>query len=215
MKIKTLFKCIIVALFFCGGMRASAVTTSPKGQVTIRQVYDNQAVSGGNLVAYQVAQLEAEGQFSLLPHFSSLSGQVTLTEEAIYSQNRAYSQLFQEKLQGLEATQAVASISAEGAVFSDLTPGIYLFVQTQAPEGYAPLQPFLLTVPKDNNYILTATEKMSLPPKTPLPPKVVDQPKKMAGELPFTGQVWWPIYVLFGLGLVFFFIAYKWRRDDV
>lgn len=110
--------------------------------------------------------------------------------------------------------QTFDNLPAEGIVANNLPQGIYLFIQTKTAQGYELMSPFILSIPKDGKYDITAFEKMSplnAKPKKEetITPTVAHQTK---GKLPFTGQVWWPIPILIMSGLLYLIIALKWRR---
>lgn len=103
---------------------------------------------------------------------------------------------------------------------TDLELGLYLVVQTQAAEGYEPVDPFLISLPMQEEgvyvYEVNATPKMS---------ELVEAAEETAEEttaqtaqtptsgatLPQTGQLNWPIPVLVALGLGLFSLGWVLR----
>lgn len=72
---------------------------------------------------------------------------------------------------------AVSATASSAAVFSDLTTGLYLLVQTEAAAGYLPVSPFLVSLPMYStegwNYQIEAAPKVQPVPKDPIELTVV------------------------------------------
>ena len=83
-------------------------------------------------------------------------------------------------------------LDADGsAEFTDLADGLYLVMQTQTPEGYYPMVPFLIAIPYDGQWELQAY------PKTEQIP--AESPKTGQSPLPILGLIG---MVLSGTGLI-------------
>lgn len=177
--------------------------TSRKGTVSATMLYNNQPVSGGSLTLYRVGAVqEGDGNYSfgLTGDFAGsgvsladLSSDTLAKKLAQYAEN--------QKLSGRTET-----ISTDGTVsFGDLELGLYLVVQTEAAKGYHKADPFLVSVPMNENgtylYEVDASPKVELakaPKVTPTPEVTKDQ------KLPQTGQLNWPVPVMVVLGLLLF-----------
>ncbi len=124
-------------------------------------------------------------------------------------------------VQGLEV-----QIDRNGkALFQDLPSGLYLVVQTQAAPDYLAFSPFLLTLPlyseTEGRYIYgvraapkTETIPVVTPPvpdrPTPKPPPVIPP----SGDLPRTGQLWWPVPLLAACGLALLLLSQVLRKEE-
>ena len=117
-----------------------------------------------------------------------------------------------------------ALIEKGRAEFKDLELGLYLVVQSQddATPGYYPLTPFLITIPQVVEgyvYDVTAAPKLepektpTLPPETTTPPTIppTSPPTPPKPGLPQTGQLNWPIPLLFVSGLAFLAVGWYLR----
>lgn len=107
---------------------------------------------------------------------------------------------------------ATGDVSGDGTVvFTDLPAGRYLVVQEAPAEGFAPFEPFTVEV-ADND--VEASPKMKPgteeePPEPETPPT----PPQSDTDLPYTGQITWPIPVLAAAGLaLIMFGVYLWTR---
>ncbi len=120
-------------------------------------------------------------------------------------------------------TGTIKNVDSNGKVeFADLAPGVYLIRQKNAPDGYLPIKPFLVTLPylKDGEYIydVDASAKTELdkeptesteptePSTGPTEPSTgPTEPTKPTepggGDSPQTGQLNWPIPVMAILGI--------------
>ncbi|WP_424554942.1 hypothetical protein [Streptococcus agalactiae] len=188
------------------------------GSITIQNKYNNQGIAGGNLLVYQVAQakdVNGNQVFTLITPFQGIGVKDDdLTQVNLDSNYAKYVNLLSKVVHKTQPLQTFDNLPAEGIVVNKLPQGIYLFIQNKAAQGYQLMSPFIVSVPKDGKYDITAFEKMSplnVKPKKEdaITPTVTHQTK---GKLPFTGQVWWPIPMLILSGLLCLIIALKWRR---
>lgn len=203
----TVFGLVFAFLWLPLGVKAQET-----GTVTIQPTYDRQAVTGGDMAVYQVARLAEDDPFAyaLLPAFAE--AQISLTASDVSANSAAYAERLSAEVTKAKPVFQTAAIPSEGVTISGLEQGIYLFVQSRAAEGYEVLKPFLLTVPKDGQYTITAVEKMS--PLTAKPRTVTPDPTaRRARELPFTGQLWWPVYLLLISGIICLSLSFTKRRS--
>lgn len=83
-----------------------------------------------------------------------------------------------------------------------LEEGHQWLVSENNPEGYT------VRITKEGiTFVIENSIEKPKPPEKPEPPKDPDEPK-----LPQTGQLWWPVPVLFGMGLLFVAVGIFRRR---
>lgn len=183
---------------------------SQNGSITFYMDLDDQPLNGGNLNLYKVGDIAVEdGDYSFCLIDELQGSNVVL--------NDVSDPLLAEALLNIAKDAQLQPITKrieEGkAVFSDRPVGLYVVWQDDqdATEGYAPIRPFLISVPRfqDDAYILdvVADPKIPLetvptettPPSTPTPP---DE------RLPQTGQLNWPIPVMTASGIILFFVGW-------
>lgn len=177
------------------------------GSITLTLQYNGKPLSGGSFALYRVGTVtEKDGDYSFITAgtgFSAFSGSLDKLDAALAQKLKDYAD--SQKLQPV----ASAKNSGGKAVFSKVTPGLYLVVQTQRCTGYELLSPFLVSVPMNEDghyrYDIDAAGKFKPTPK----PDTPDKPNTPGSHLPQTGQLNWPVPVLAGAGLVLF--ALGWR----
>lgn len=173
------------------------------------------ALSGGELTIYRVAQIKANDTGY---HFFYMDGFGDTDTELTKSQVENPSKSFIDGLvkSASKATGTTQTIASDGSVsFKDLETGVYLVVQTKATSGYEAINSFLVSVPYNNKGTLvynldssiikakvgtitkTTTPNNPSNPKTPTTPSYTHT---SSAKLPQTGQLWWPVWVLGGLG---------------
>lgn len=182
--------------------RTGSVTVTLKNQ-------SGQTLSGGSLTVYQVADVAVDdGNLS----FAYTNGFEHCGIELGDLSDSTLAGKLENKLSA-SAAGTDASVGANGTVkFSDLKLGLYLVVQKEACTGYAPVSSFLVSVPmtEDGTYIydVDASPKVSAPVSvtpTPTAPPVTP-------NLPYTGQLTWPVPVLTISGLLLFAFGWSLRR---
>lgn len=178
-----------------------------QGSVAISMRYQGEPVPGGTLTLYRVAEVKtADGDyfFEYTADFAGCSIPVEELDSAGLPAELA--RIAKEK--GLTGT--TVTVDAEGkAKFSELELGLYLVVQEQAAEGFKKINPFLVSVPRndDGHYVYdvdTAPKNLPGPETEPTEPTTQPtEPTKPDGPgLPQTGQTNWPIPVLAVAGLL-------------
>ena len=185
------------------------------GSITLTLQYDGKALSGGSFAMYRVGTVEEkDGDYSFTTAgtgFSTFSGSLDKLDAALAQKLKDYAD--SQKIQPV----ANAKNSDGKAVFSKVTPGLYLVVQTQRCTGYELLSPFLVSVPMNEDghyrYDIDAAGKFKPTPKpntpnTPNKPDKPGTPDKPGSRLPQTGQMNWPVPVLAGVGLVLFALGW-------
>ena len=182
------------------------------GSITLTLQYDGKALSGGSFALYRVGTVtEKGGDYSFSTAgtgFSAFSGSLDKLDAALAQKLKDYAD--SQKIKPV----ASAKNSGGKAVFSQVTPGLYLVVQTQRCSGYEPLSPFLVSVPMNEDghyrYDIDAAGKFKPTPEpsNPNTPDKPSTPDKPGNRLPQTGQLNWPVPVLAGTGLVLFALGW-------
>lgn len=204
-----LFAAIAAALLLWAlpvGVRAHSVPDmNRKGRITVTLRDGSAPVSGGSLTWFRVGDVaEDDGNYSF-----ALSGDFSgsgVSLEDIESHAVAGALADYAKKQKLAGT--TVSISAGGqAAISNLQPGLYLLTQREAAKGYAPLNPFLVSLPSYEDgvyrYEVDASPKVSLE-RAPEEPTETTRPTipLKDDELPQTGVLNWPVPVMAVAGLM-------------
>lgn len=177
---------------------------------------DGDAVKGGSLSLYKVAEVTADDtgwHFQWLPAYSSADAGLY---DATGKLSEAYSKQLASELDGLvgdQAATATATVGEDGtARFSDIGVGLYLVKQAATADGYDAVGSFVVSVPVADEetgallYDVVASPKAepvsrSVEPVTPTPSPGTT-PAKPSATLPQTGQLWWPVAVLGAAGVV-------------
>ena len=181
------------------------------GTITVSMQYQGKPVPGGTLTLYRVGSVhEDDGNYSF-----ALTDDFAASGESLAEPSSA-------ALAGRLAQYAANAgcsgeshpIGSDGtAVIDDLTPGLYLVVQSKAATGYSSASPFLIGLPamEDGAYVyeVDAGPKLALAgAPAPQPPK----PQTPTSQtLPQTGQLNWPVPVLAALGLLLFAAGWALR----
>lgn len=184
---------------------------SRQGSITIIVLDSDtrEPVEGGTIAVYRVADLLTDGtnySFVYTEEFSSCTSPLTLDDE--------HSPELALELSEIAETNQIEPVytgipDITGTVPTTEVPlGLYLVVQTEAPEGYGKLRPYLITLPYRENdgsltYDVVSYPKPGTTAQTPSEPSVPSEPAKPKPPvLPYTGQLWWPVIVLAAAGSV-------------
>ena len=212
---KMIILLMAVALLFSAAVTAHAIESpdqNRKGTLTLVMEWEGEKLNSGSLTVCRVGQIVfADGtwKFTLIPE---------LRESGISLENLNDAQLA-NKLDQLVKEKTLSGMTVpirEGkAFFADLETGLYLVTQEEACDGFAPINPFLISLPKwENNryvYDLTAQPKVSL---EPLPTQPPEPTKPTDPVLPQTGQLNWPVPILVVGGLVLFLFGWFLYFND-
>lgn len=170
-------------------------------------------MSGGDLSLYTVATVKEENGYSFDISGGEFAGSdvvskiPTMTSKELEENNADIAKALAANIEGVNAkTEPVADGTCK---FENLTPGLYLVLQSNDSEGGVKINPFLVSIPGENrSYDIDATPKTEIvtPPPTPpqnppKPPTPNTPPSGSKKILPQTGQLWWPVPVLCGIGL--------------
>ena len=187
--------------------------------VTVKDSKTKKPVTDGGLTLYQVADLQVENkQYSYvftddfqdsglsLNHIGSAKLPAALAEYASGKQDESID-------------REHAELSESGTVtFTDLPVGLYLVVQDTTAKNYSKLQPFLVSIPMNNDgeliYDVDASPKAGTVTYTePEKPDKPDKPSNPPGsKLPKTGQLWWPVLLLDVAGLLLIVVGWLDRN---
>lgn len=166
-------------------------------------------VTGGNSVGlYKVADVVVDNGFKFVTdeRFAS-AGEIPNTDEALDAANLDLAKKMAAIAENIAYDIQPKEMDANGKVtFDGLEVGLYLVLQAAQGEGDNKfyLTPFLITIPQKNpdGSLVYDVDAKSKPlgigkekvPTPPTPPK----PR----HLPQTGQLWWPVIALGGLGVL-------------
>lgn len=208
---------ILISALAVTAFAAEVPDLNRKGTISITMTYNDEIVPGGTLTLYHVAEVSVENHADYRYQYTQDYKDCLVSLEDLDSSATALA--LAEYTENNTIAGTTAEINAQGqVVFTDLDLGLYLLIQQDAPDGYALVNPFLVSVPgrKDGSYIydVDASPKLALeivPTATPEPtPTPVPTPTPPP-DLPQTGLNQWPIpilavggLVLVVLGLVFY-----------
>lgn len=165
-----------------------------RGSISLAMTYQGEPVPGGTLTLYRVADVVADGadySFAYTADFAECSIPVTELGSAELSAE------LERIAKANNLTGITQTLDEQGkTVFSELEIGLYLLVQDTAAPGFQKIQPFLVSVPYNDNghYIYdvdTAPKNLPEPEVEPTVPTEPTDPTEP--ELPQTGQTNWPI----------------------
>ena len=172
------------------------VDLSRTGSIKV-SLYDSEtseAVGGGTLTLYRVAKVQKDNanlSFVYTNGFEDCGVELGDLSEGELASRLA------EKIAATAESTTVEISDLGVAEFGDLEVGLYLVVQTTAAENYNVINPFLVSVPIQENgsYVYdvdalpkvgTAAKKTPEPPDTPDKPDTPDTPDKPEEENPNT-----------------------------
>ncbi len=176
---------------------------------------EKKATKSGALSLYTVGTVKtdngyyfdtSEGKFSGVEGVSDLE---KMTTEELDAVNSEMSQKLEKLAKNVEADQN-ADITDGKVSFTGLKPGLYLIVQTTLSEGEFGIRPFLVTIPdSEGSFNIEAAPKPGDPERTVTKPRTPDKPDPV---LPQTGQLWWPVPVMCGGGVILIAVGLIVRR---
>ena len=193
--------CVLaVSLLMLLSLTVTARATHPvpdlsrNGSLTFRMASGDAVLDTGFLNIYKVGDLtEDDGNY----FFTLLDGEKITTDDQI---NLILAEEMLTLAKEEKMTARVAKIEKGSAVFHDLKHGLYVVWQAKADacEGYAPIIPFLISVPRfiDGEYILDVVADPKVPFETAPTEPPTQPPSPPPPELPNTGQLNWPVPVL-------------------
>lgn len=170
---------LLVALFslFLAFTTVNPVQATDTGSLTVqmRDQETGKAISGGNLVVYQVAKLDSAKKFQYTSDFAKMSQDI-----AGMSQNEIMTADFASRLADYVSSKSLsaqmAEISSSGdASISLESNAVYLVVQTTSAAGYEKINPFCLVLPYKiagqtvNNIVAQPKDAQKMPSKPATP----------------------------------------------
>lgn len=205
-----------IALLFLGSLSATAFAhevpdLDENGTITLIMDWNGEMLDSGSLSMFRVGEIMKEDgnySFALIEQMQSRKTPLeNLDDPALAAE-----------LANLAKEEKLAEISTPivngKAVFTDLTPGLYVVVQEEADasDGFGAISPFLISMPNYENG--TYTTQVTAEPKVPLEPTPTEEPEPEPTQpddpkLPQTGQVNWPVPLLAVSGMILF--AAGWR----
>ena len=204
--------------------------------LTYRESDKEKNMTDGSISVYTVATVKAENGYVFDISTGKFAGSSAVREiESMDSadleeRNAAIATALEKEAKRVEA-DSTAMISDGRASFTDLTPGLYLVIQESLSEGNRKINPFLISIPDaEGSYAIEASPKNGFeipltpaPTLTPKPSVTPSSPKSPSGSsslpskgvLPQTGQLWWPVPVLCGIGLALIIGGFGLKRKKV
>ncbi len=202
-----------VVLILVMSISAGAVSVpdvSLDASVSVEMTYMGEAVAGGSLTAYRVAEIKVENgadySFEYTEAYASCAADITDLENAGLAAELA--RFTREN----DVAGTTLMIGEDGKViFDELPLGIYLFVQNEAAKGYTKVGEFIASVPQksDGGYVydIDATPKISTQLETveteAETEEKTEQTTPSDEKLPQTGMLKWPVPLLTITGAMF------------
>lgn len=190
--------------------------------VTIKDNATGEAVGGGSLTIYKVADVVVDNGYKF-----DASGTAFKSAGGDYSSDEALDAALAAKLADYAKKQKIAGdtlkIGSDGvATASNLDFGLYLIVQNKAAKGYGSVKPFLVSVPQrqeDGTYLykVDATPKPGTkidknPTPTPTRKPTSTPTPTPFKKIPQTGQLWWPVFAMAVAGVLCLVVGMAVKR---
>lgn len=202
---------------------ADSVPQTGSLKVSILETGTKKGIQNATVNIYLVAAVN-EDSHVFTPDFAGSGFDLNTLGDLSATQNKTEAAKLvtyttQQKIPAL----ASQTTNASGVVnFAGLEQGLYLVRESSSPTGHAPISPFLITIPQylDEEtpiYNVDAAPKTTTSDVIPTPtPTATPVPTSNPGKLPQTGQLWWPVFVLVGLGfgLCVLGVALKQEKDS-
>lgn len=214
---------LLVSVLSITTLAAEIPDLDRKGTISITMTYQGEAVPGGSLTLYRVAEVHVENgadySFRYTQEYADCQASLANIGSAETAQTLAeYTK--KNKISGTEA-----QIDQNGhVIFQNLELGLYLLIQQNAADGFETVSPFLVSVPgvKEGQYIydVDGSPKLELE-RTPTKPTEPPTEPTTPSKLPQTGQIRWPVPILAVCGLAcfitgwFLYVSGKKRKDEV
>ena len=192
---------------------------SRKGSITITMRQGEKAVPGGSLTLYRVGEVQEEDgnyRFVLTGDFTGCGVSLTDVQSAQLASRLA------QYGKDHSLTGTTRECDSSGTVsYTGLTLGLYLLVQNRAASGYNKVDPFLVSVPmqEDGTYVYDVdaspkveVEKVTTPSNSSTTTATRSGTAK--SKLPQTGQLNWPVPVLAVLGMGLFAAGWMLRAGQ-
>jgi len=194
-----------------------------KGSISVTMSYQGNAVPGGSLTIYRVAEIHEENgadySFRYTADYAGCQYDLDDLTTAKLAQDLA------DYTAAKNVKGKTAKIDGNGrAFFDELELGLYLVIQEEAAPGFNAVSPFMIAVPGRQGdrylYEVDGSPKLSLERAPTETTKPTTQPT-LPPKLPQTGQTKWPVPILMIGGLIFvvlglvFCVSGKRKSDEV
>lgn len=212
---RRLISLLLCALLLTGYViQAQAVDLSALGSLTVHILETNtkKGIPNAQVTIYQVAYVNADG-FQLTYGFKDSGFNIDVIGDLSAYGNKTQAAILNAFVikNAMKGTTLVTDSSGK-VKFSAMPLGLYLVVETKSPADHDPIAPFLITIPQlvadEYVYEVDAAPKAGTSPYVPTTPPTT--PTTPPGHLPQTGQLWWPVYLMAGMGTLL--ILYGWMR---
>lgn len=178
---------LILALVSCLCLTVHAKNVpdlTQNGSITIVFRWALRPLQDGEVALYRVGDIrEDNGNYTFVPVPELADSRLDLEDLDDPTLARRLADLAVEK--GLKPL--TAEIRNGEARFEDVTPGLYVVVQTRASTGFAEISPFLISMPRyeDGEYITDVVAKPKVPvipePSCPTEPTNPSEPSEPTG----------------------------------
>ena len=175
---------LILALVSCLCLTVHAKNVpdlTQNGSITIVFRWALRPLQDGEMALYRVGDIrEDNGNYTFVPVPELADSRVNLNDLDDPALARRLADLAVEK----DLKPLTAEIRNGEARFEDVTPGLYVVVQTRASTGFAEISPFLISMPRyeDGEYITDVVAKPKVPvipePSCPTEPTNPSEPSE-------------------------------------
>lgn len=204
---------LALVLSLCLTVHAQEVPDlTQNGTITFEVSWQGESLSGGSVLLYRVGDIvESDGNYSFAPVAALADAGLSLED----TNDPALAARLAALVSGMDTEPLTAPVQDGYAKFRDVAPGLYLVIQNDACDGFAPMSPFLISMPRyeDGAYITDVTAHPKVPLETePTQPTEPTDPTSPTGptgpDIPKTGQLNWPVHLLAVMGLAFFVMGW-------
>ena len=211
---------LVLFLMCCLSLQANAAETE-KGSIEIQVEYNGTKISGGQLIAVRVGDLDSQKR--IFRRVTNRAEIKNIGESAAVTQM----QNFYTANKNTHKFDVYKTEIKDGiAKFADLPLGLYLIYQDAAASGYKKLSAFLVTVPFQGRNHVTAAAKTAIDLDVESTGSTGGGTTGSSGssssgnkKLPQTGQLTWPIPWMALGGMVFFvfgwWLCFGKRKDSL
>lgn len=199
---------LLISTTLISAVSAMDMTRSGTLKVRIMETGSSvMGVPGGRVELYQVATVDFINHayvYVLTDVFAGVGLDLSKIGEMTASENVASSRSLVTYIREneIQPMKALTPDSIGCCYFTGLPVGLYLIVQSEAANKHTTIDPALISMPQHDLvtdewiYFVNAAPKIGTSGTTP-----TTKPPTPPGNLPQTGQLWWPVYLMAGAGL--------------